>query len=248
MVKKTILLCLGLILLGSTLAAQQGDELINGIFLIKNPNEIISYPPQHIRIGIDMAAQAYFKLLNEEMIISAGILHKGMNSLSIPSDTFFDKTDKFTLHLELKRGIIITRKDIVLDIQLAVMEKPEKEIIGKSPSEYKISLFIEDQLISTKIKQVETVPSIQQDLAQVQPPDNPFYVPKETDNLMRNTVSIIDALLMGYQLIKSVAKKKNREEPELALQHTHSLAIKFLRKNPQGVEEEVIAMIELTTK
>ncbi|MCJ7582083.1 MAG: hypothetical protein MUP98_16345, partial [Candidatus Aminicenantes bacterium] len=69
-----------------------------------------------------------------------------------------------------------------------------------------------------------------------------------TDDLMSNRVSIIDALLMGYQLIKTVAKKKDREEPALPLQHTHSLTIKFLKKNPQGFEEEVIAMIGLTTK
>jgi len=125
--------------------------------------------------------------------------------------------------LELKRGINITRKDIVLDVQLAVMEIPKKVEAEKVVSEYKLSLFIEDQLISTKIKRIETIPSIQQDLSQITAPSDPFYIPKETDNLMRNTVSIIDALLMGYKLVKSIAKKKDRGDSALNLQHTHSL-------------------------
>ena len=65
---------------------------------------------------------------------------------------------------------------------------------------------------------------------------------------MRNTLSIIDALLMGYMLIESVTKRKDRGEPTLSLQHAHSLTIKFFRKNRQGLEEEVVAMIGLTTK
>ncbi|MFC2166692.1 hypothetical protein ACFLQZ_01855, partial [Acidobacteriota bacterium] len=216
--------------------------------LIKNPNETFSTPPQQIRIGIDMAAQAYFKLSNEEMILKAGILPKGVNSLTIPTDTFFEKTATFTLYLELKRGIIITRKDIILDIQLAVIDVPEKVESERVISEHKLSLYIEDQLVSTRTQEREIIHSIQPDLSIITPNNDPFYVPKETDNLMRNTVSIVDALLMGYQLIRSVTKKKNKEESTLSLQYTHSLSIKFLKKNSQGIEEEVIAMIGLTTK
>ena len=92
------------------------------------------------------------------------------------------------------------------------------------------------------------IPSIQKDLASVPRNTDPFFVPKEKDALMRNTISIIDALLMSYQLIRSVTKKKDKGDLNLSLQHTHSLTIKFFKRNSRGVEEEVIAMIGLTTK
>ena len=250
MIKKSPLVIWIILFVSVNLTAQQGNDLIKGISLIKNPNEIFSSPPRQIRIGIDMAAQAYFKLSNDEMILNAGILPKGVNSLTIPTDTFFEKTATFTLYLEIKRGNIITRKDIILDIQLAVMEIPKKVLPEAGISEHNLSLYIEDQLVSTRIQKREIIQPIQPDLSQIPRNDDPFYVPKESDELtrMRNTVSIIDALLMGYQLIKSVTKKKDKEEPILSLQYTHSLSLKFLKKNPQGVEEEVIAMIGLTIK
>lgn len=248
MIKKSHLLFSIVLLFSTILTAQQGNDLIKEIFLIKNPNERSLSPPQQIRIGVDMAARAYFKFSNEDMILRAGLLSKGVNYISISTESLFEKTETHTLHLELKKDDLIIRKDILLDIQMAVMETPIKVETEPVISEHKLSLFIENQLVSTRIKQQKIIQPIQKDLARIKPAGDPFYVPKESDDLMRNTVSIIDALLMGYQLIKSVTKKKNREEPELALQHTHSLSIKFLRKNPQGVEEEVIAMIGLTTK
>ncbi|MFC2168747.1 hypothetical protein ACFLRW_07150 [Acidobacteriota bacterium] len=250
MIKKSLPLFWIFLLICPMLAAQQGDDLINGIFLIKNPNETFSSPPRQIRIGIDMAAQAYFKLSNEETILSVGILPKGVNSLQIPTDTFFEKTAKFTLHLELKRGILIIKKDIILDVQMAVMETPIEVEVEPEPiiTEYKLSLYIEDQLVSTRIKQKKFIPSFQKELAPIAGNTDPFYVPKESDNLMRNTVSILDAIGLAYGLIKSAVKKKKRDVPEPTLQHTHSLTLKFSKMNAQGIREEVIAMIGLTTK
>jgi hypothetical protein len=222
--------------------------LIKEIYLIKNPNKNYVTAPLEIRIGIDMTAPAYFKLSEKGNFINAGYLPKGDNSLSIPAESFFEKTERHTFSLELKTEKRITRKDIILDIQLAVLETPIKVEPKRDISEHKLSLYIENQLVSTKIKQQETIPSIQKELAPIPNNNDPFYVPKENDDLMRNTVSILDALGMAYQIIKSATKKKDSGESALPLQHTHSLSIKFLKKNPQGVEEEVIAMIGLTTK
>jgi len=248
MVKKAALLSLIFFLLGPVSAAQQGDGLIKGIFLIKNPIEKYVTPPLEIRIGINMAAPAYYKLSNEDVILSAGLLPMGVNSLSIPTQSFFEKTAKHTLFLELKTEQGITRKDIILDIQVVVMEIPKKPEPEPDIPEHKLSLYIENQLVSTRIKQQEIIPPIQKELASIPRNNDPFFVPKEKDALMRNTVSIIDALLMGYTLIKTLTEKKDKGEPTLTLQHTHSFAIKFLKKNSQGIEEEVIAMIGLTTK
>ncbi|MCJ7582792.1 MAG: hypothetical protein MUP98_19925, partial [Candidatus Aminicenantes bacterium] len=216
-------LSLGYLLLGSAFAVQQEDGLIREIYLIKNPNKTYINAPLEIRIGIDMAAPAYFKLSEEGNFIDAGYLPEGDNSLSIPTKAFFEKTEKHTFSLELKTENRITQKDIILDVQLAVLEIPIKVEAERIISENKLSLFIEDQLVSTRTQKREIIEPIQPDLSVISGSNDPFYVPKETDDLMSNRVSIIDALLMGYQLIKTVAKKKDREEPALPLQHTHSL-------------------------
>ncbi len=248
MFKKWALLIWVFFLLGSVSTAQQEDGLIKEIYLIKNLNKTYVTQPLEIRFGIDMAASAYYKLSKKDVLISAGFLPKGENSLSIPTKSFFEKTATHTFSLELKTENGITRKDIVLDVQLAILESPKKIEVKPEIPEHKLSLYIENQLLSTRIKQQEVIPPVQQDLPPVPHYDDPFYVPKESDDLMTSTVSIIDALLMGYQLIKSVTKKKDKGEPAATLQYTHSLAIKFLKRNSHGVEEEVIAMIGLTTK
>ncbi len=253
MFKKWVLLILFFLLLGSVSAAQQESGLIKGIFLIKNPTEIFVTPPSEIRIGIQMAAPAYYKLSGKDVILSAGLLPIGVSSLSIPTESFFEQTAKHTFLLELKTEQRITRKDIILDIQIAHMEIPKKVESEQKVPEYKLSLYIENQLVSTRIQQQEMIPPIQQkqivdELASIPQYDDPFYVPKESDDLMTSTASIFDALLMAYNLVKSISRKKDRGEPIPTLQHTHSFSIKFLKKNSQGIKEEVIAMIGLTTK
>lgn len=248
MFKTIALICLSFLLVGSLAASQQTDEIIKEIFLIKNPNESSVTAPLEIRLSIDMAAPVYYKLSKKDVILNAGFFPMGVNSLSIPTELFFEKNAKHSFLLELKTEDAVIRKEIVLDIQLAIMEslkkvEPEQEISG-----HKLSLYIENQLLSTRIKPQEIIPSIQKDLASIPRNTDPFFVPKEKDALMRNTVSIIDALLMSYQLIKNLTEKKDKGEPALALQLTHSLTIKFFKKNPQGENEEVIAMIGLTTK
>ena len=210
MFKKAVLFILVFLLFGPVLTAQQGDGLIKEIFLIKNPNKIYVTPPPIIRIGIDMTAPAYYKLLNEDIILSAGLLPKGINSLSIPTVSFFEKTAKHSFLLELKTEEAVTRKEFVLDIQMAKMEAPKKVEAKPDFSEHRLSLYIKNQLVSTRIKQQEIIPSIQKDLAPLPQGDDPFYIPKESDEMtrMRNTVSILQVLGMAYQLVKSAAKKK----------------------------------------
>ncbi len=248
MINKSLLLFWIVLLFSAILNAQQGNDLIKEIFLIKNPNKISLTPPQQIRIGVDMAAPTYYKLLEKDVILSAGLLPMGVSSLSIPAESFFEKTANHTFFLELKTEQGITRKEIIIDIQLAILETPKKVETEKDVPEHKLSLYIENQLLSTRVKQQEVIRPVQQDLPPVPQYNDPFYVPKESDDLMTSTVSILDALGLAYQLVKSIAKKKDRGEPTPALQQIHSFAIKFLKKNSQGVEEEVIAMIGLTTK
>lgn len=248
MIKKGSLLILFFLLLGTVSAAQQESGLIKEIFLIKNPSEKFVTPPLEIRIGIQMSTPAFYKLSKKDVILGAGLLPIGVSSLSIPTKSFFEKTAKHTFLLELKTEQRIIRKDIILDVQLAILESPKKIEVKPEIHEHKLSLYIENQLISTRIKQQEIIPHILEDLPQVPQYDDPFYVPKESDDLMSSAVSILDALGLAYYLVKSVVKKKDRGEPVITLQRTHSFSIKFLKKNSQGVEEEVIAMIGLTTK
>lgn len=247
MFKKRALLILFFLLLGTVSSAQQESSLIKGIFLIKNPTEKFVTPPLEIRIGIQMATPAYYKLSEKDVILGAGLLPVGVSSLSIPTESFFEKTAKHTFLLELKTEQGITRKDIILDIQIAIMETPKKMEPEQKVPEYKLSLYIENQLVSTQIKQMEKTIPIRTELPPLPKNYDPFK-PKPEDNLIFNGVSIFDALGLAYNLVKSITKKKDRGEPVVTLQHTHSFSMKFFRKNSQGIEEEVIAMIGLTTK
>ena len=247
MLRKLILFTWIFFLFGAASAAQQAEGLIEDIFLIKNPNEQLLNPPDQIRIRIDMAAPAYYKLLKERQILSAGIFPAGHNSLSIPTESFFEKTAKHTFALELKTEQGIFRTNIIFDIQMAVMEAPKKDEPEMHISEHKLSLYIEDQLVSSRIKQLEKTIPVEMELPPLPKNYDPFK-PDQNDNFMSNSASILDALGLAYHLIKSATKKKDPGEQAQPLQYSHSMAVKFIKKNSKGVEEEVIAMIGLTTK
>ncbi len=149
MFKKRALLILFFLLLGTVSAAQQESGLIKEIFLIKNPTKKFVTPPLEIRIGIQMSTPAFYKLSKKDVILGAGLLPIGVSSLSIPTESFFEKTANHTFLLELKTEQGITRKDIIIDIQLAVMETPKKIEIEQNVPEHKLSLYIENQLVST---------------------------------------------------------------------------------------------------
>lgn len=248
MCKKRIPLCLSILLLSALLFPQQAEELIKEIVLIHNPVKKYSTAPAEIRIGVDMAAPAFYKLLSGEAIVSAGLLSMGINSLSIPVQSYFEKTAKHTLILELKTEKGLLRKDIVIEVQLGVLETPKKVEPEVEIREHRISLYIEDELVSTRIKQEQTIPEIQTDLAKIKPSEGPFSVPKEFDDVGSSRVDILTLLGVAYQLAKSAIEKKKADQQGPILQYTHSCSIKYLRTTPLGVKEEVIAMIGLTTK
>lgn len=247
MFKKYICIAAALLFTYSPAPAQQDSSPIKSIYLIHNPAEKHTSAPQEIRLGIETSESAYFKLTRDGDLIAAGLFPEGENSLSLPATSFFEKTAKHTFLLEVKTDRIILQKSLFIDVQLAVLESPEPVQPDEDLFDRRISLYVENKLLSSRIIHPPPPVQIQKDLPPLPKNYDPFK-PKLDDDLMSSAVSILDAIGLAYHLIKSVVPKKDKEDSSVTLQHTPYYSTKFLRRNSQGEEEEVIAMIGLTTK
>jgi len=239
------------------LSAQSQEIQIEEIYLIKSRLEPSPQPPAQIRIGLEAAQSAFFKLIQEGNVVQAGLFPLGFNSISLPAPPLLEKSGKHTYILELKTETGLVRHEIVLDVRLywdetkkAETEEVQEEEI-KDPqaliTEHKVSLFINDELIASRIKILEhklILPKKESNLPRNYDPFNPDPM----DNPFVSSVDIMQAAGLAYQLIKDLIKKKDDSAAVPPIQKAQQISLAFRKKSLQGSETQARATIQLSTK
>jgi hypothetical protein len=240
-----LLLMAGCSLLG--LQAQTIFPLLDDISLVGSSINEGVFPPARLVLAVDMERDAYYKLSDRENTIKGGLVKRGINAISIDADDLFDKSGSHIYFLELKASDLMLREEIEIDIQLSTEEKEKKADNEQEACEFKLSMFIGDELVisSTKITQ-KSVP-LKFNLPpwpDTYKPDNPI----DRINSPLNSVSILDALGVAYDLIKKMLSKKSEEKPASALPRQKQMTATFLRISSEGATQEVKALISLKIK
>lgn len=205
-----------------------------------------SIQPAKIVIGIDIKNGAYYKLSDRNNIIKGGLLKRGFNIISITADDLFKKSGSHIYFLDLKADDLFLKKEIEIDIKLDSHEQikePENKI--ENP-EYKLFMFIGDELIISRKKLAYSLP-----LKIEMPPwpkDYKPFGPADKTNPAFNSFSIFSAVGAIYQLIKGLKTKKSPEKLASPIQKQKQITITFIRKNLEGVAKEVKAVITLKTR
>lgn len=225
--------------------------MITDIGLIAKMSQNGSTPPAKLVIGVDITKDVYYKLSDEENVIKGGLFYKGLNLIYIEAYSFFEKSGKRAYFLDLKAGDFILRKEIEIDIQLdlpadgeRVYEKTKNKT--KNP-EYKLSMFIGDELVVSSKKFYYDKISFEFKLPPAQVNYRPFILPDETEPTA-NSFSIFSALGLAYGLIKKLKAQKSKGKRAAPVQKQKQITVTFVRKNYEGVEKEVKAVITLKTK
>lgn len=207
-------------------------------------------PPERVVIGIDLAESAYYKLSEQERVFKGGLFKKGINFIDIDANDLFKISGTHVYALDLKIGDLVLREKIEIDIQLDFDDdggddgvKIKNEV--KDP-EYKLSMFIGDQLVLSSKKFVPK--DLKFEIEKPPLPENygPFYEVRGKDkNPMLNSFSIIDAVSAAYGLVKKMIDKKRVRETKPPLKKYRKLTITFIRKDSGGVAREVHAVVTL---
>lgn len=243
MIKKAITLCLSVLSLSVVLTSQQVPSPIREVFFIKSRTETPAIPPL-IRIGVEMAANAYFKLSLEGTVVKAGLFPKGFNSFAVPTHSLIEKSGEVVYTLELRTESGVIQEEIVLDVRLEVTGI-QKEAVQEIPTpEHRVSVYIDDELIASRKKTAEKTIPIKTKSPPLPPNYDPFK-PDQSDNPMANSVSIFQVVGLAYHLIKGLTKKKDEGKRVPPIQKTQQITLNFVKRSPQGIEEQVRAEIRL---
>lgn len=221
--------------------------LITDIFLVGNKIESDSPPPSQLPIGIDITTDAFYKFSDGQNAIMGGLLRAGFNIINVESYGFFESSGSHRYLLEVKSGDIILRKEIEVKVVAnspALSLKPSQKDIE---TDYKLSMFVNGKLIVSSKKP----PQKNLDLTKTIPFNAAAYNPSiyvNKDKPALNTVSILSAAALAYELLKGLKKGKALKQPEYKIQRLKFLTVTFQRKDLDGIEREIKATIELKTR
>lgn len=236
-------------------ASPSQEDVLKDIFIIKNRMYPSSLPPIEIRLGLEAAKNAFFKLIEGNTIIRAGLFPRGFNSISLPAAPLLMVSGEHPYVLELKTETDLVRYEIVLDVRLdrekdsagAEEEREEEKTMQVSTTEHKVSLYIDDELISSRIKILEQkliLPRKESPLPRNYDPFNPDPM----DNPFVSSVDILQAAGLAFKVLKDIVTKKDEGESVPPIQMARQISLIFRRKDPQGTETEVRATIRLSAR
>lgn len=197
-------------------------------------------PPAELRIGVDLANPAYYKISDEEGTLEGGLWQSGFHILSIPSAGLFDRSGERTLILDLKVGDLVLRKRLGIGVDLqrplgAAADVPAAPAPRTRDITGEISLYIGDKLITTTRKTIAKTPPLTVRIpGPSSPTTKPYMAPRENEPML-NSASIVDAVGLAYKTIRDLLKKKPPAPSPPTYQKVKRMAFAF----GEGVRAEV---------
>ncbi len=196
--------------------------------------------PAELRIGVDLANPAYYKISDESGTLEGGLWQAGFHILSIPADGLFDRSGERALILDLKVGDLVLRKRIGVDVDVqipvgAAAAAPASPAPRTRDITGEISLYIGDKLITTTRKTISKSPPLTFPIPGPSAPNTkPYLAPRRNDPML-NSTSILDAVSLAYQTIRDLLKKKPPTPSPPTYQKVKRMALAF----GEGVRAEV---------
>jgi hypothetical protein len=187
--------------------------LVTDLNLLEAVGPNAGAPTAEIRIGVELANPAYYKISDEAGTLEGGLWQAGFHILTLPAGGLYDRSGVRSFTLDLKAGDLILRKRIGVDVDLqtplgtspaapAAPAPRMRDITGE------ISLYIGDKLIMTSRKTISKSPTLTFPIPGPSAPNTkPYLAPRENDPML-NSASILDAVGLAYQTIRDLLKKK----------------------------------------
>jgi len=231
---------------GVCAADEQGFPLVSGICLVENEVYQRSLPPGKITIGMQIRTDALFKISLGDRILQAGLFRKGFNTVVLPSQGFFQKTDTHTFILECKADESVVSKEIVIDIRIIPLYVVQKMGEERKQHAYTLSFLIGDRLIYSTIKFALSDISFKLELPPWEGRYNPFGLIEGTQKPVSG-IPILGAVAGLYHLAKSLSPAKDIDEDNIVPQKKQQIETKFLKTNVSGDLWQWKALISIKT-
>lgn len=213
--------------------------LINDLaFLIPAEATANISPPDTLILAVQLANRAYFKLIFENETIKAGLLQKGLNTLSLESSPILRQSGPKTFFLELKADDFIIRREISINVNLSseilLTSTPQADITRL----YRVSLLLGKKLLAQSQSTFKLTPPIQVTLP---PADGRYspYGPIHPSGRDPQTigVSIFSLPMVIADLIKEFKTKREEKEKTPAPEVKREIKLIYLNQTQRGLEK-----------
>lgn len=218
---------------------QSRYPLINDLaFLLPSEAETRLSPPDNLILAIQMANSAFFKLIFEDETLKAGLLQKGLNTISLESGPFLRQSGAKNFYLELKAEDFIIRREITLEVSLSseviLASTPQADITRR----YRVSLLLGEKLLAQSQSTFRLTPPVQLTL----PPADGRYSPygpvhpsgRDPQNI---GVSILSLPAVIADLIKEFKARKEEKERTPPPEIKREIKLVYLNQTQRGLEK-----------
>jgi hypothetical protein len=245
---KHFVLFLALLLGLSSFSHTQGRlSLVSEIFLVDDEMYRKYVPPGEVILGVEMEAEALYKISAQNEILRGGLLRRGFNSLRLSTRGFFEKSDSHVFVLEMKSDDSLEKREITIDVRLLPVYMVQKRGEERKKYEYSVSFFIGGRLIySTKKIPLSDI-TFKLDLPPSQGVYNPFG---QIDGMYKppQSFSILDAIAGIYSLVNALDSGKDKENRDQTIQRKQQIETTFVKSDTRGNVWQWRALIQLETK
>jgi hypothetical protein len=223
---------------------------LGAAWIITRKGESSSAPPASLVLGLEAPVEMLFKFSDERAALRGGLLHRGLNLLTVDAGRMFDVSGKHVFILDLKSGGVDVRQELALEV--ALNEEPAPSgAPGAMSLEYKVSLFAEGRRVASSIKTGRDKSPLALDIPQVNLRANPMFKPPAPSDdpfdPSNRGVSILDAVGVVTGLIKDLLKDKSRPYQSM-IEKTRSASFVFASGSREGGERRLTAVVTLKTR
>ncbi|MBN2408668.1 MAG: hypothetical protein JXE07_02935 [Candidatus Aminicenantes bacterium] len=207
-------------------------------------SSLLPNPPETILLGVEMASDVYYKLLEGGNVLKGGRFHRGFNAVSLPGWKLFREPGAFPFVLEFKAGDLVIRRELIVGVQMesvGIMGKPSG---SRKEEEFLLEMYFGDALLASSRR---TLPAARDMEIETPPPSgkyDPFGPGYQNEPRIPSGVPIMAIPAAIMEAIKAL-KKKDEVEPVPPPKLKTDFLVLFMRPSSRGDDIEVRARISL---
>lgn len=207
-------------------------------------SSLLANPPEIILLGVEMASDVFYKLLDGQDVLKGGRFHRGFNAVALPAWKLFRAAGVFPYILEFKAGDLIVRRELIVGVQLDSVGVIGKPAAGRKEEELVLEMYFGEDLLASSRK---TLPSAREMGVESPPPSgkyDPFGPGYQNEPRVPSGIPILAIPAAIIEAIKALGKKDD-VEPVPPPKLKTDILVSFMRPNSRGSDIQVRARISL---
>lgn len=220
---------------------------LSGASIIVRKGEKFPAAPRELVLGLETQVEMLYKFSDEKGPVRGGLLHRGLNLISVDAGRLFDASGAHRFTLDLKSGGVEISQE--LDLGVALSREPAAGGAPKAADlEYKVTLFTGGREVASSRKTGRDKNPLAADIPEVNLRANPMFKPPSVSDdpfdPSNRGVSILDAIGVVSGLVRDLFSDK-APPVESSIEKKSSETYAYFAASDDGREQKISAVVSL---